>query len=388
MSSSSTTTQKQQQDQRRRMNHNSQQSRNTNAYFGRDEYHRRSLINNNHYWSSDDFYTDNYYQHQNSYPSSSQRIRKKQPQNNNERDDQRYNSKSNYSYYDNIPPRHRLQQQTDKREHPSRLQEPKTINKPVNSSPIITNNEQQPQPLHSVSSSSTNSDLSTNRKDLHSKNLAAAAIAARQQNPQAQTNIGVVQALMNSLILQQQQPTQSQSTVQLQYQLTNALLATSIFEIDIKTICLFFFNLVIQQRLKETALQAQAQQIQAALPTLLAAQALVYQQQHQQGQSILSPNVAHPGTKFNNRPLVKFPVTRPTISPNIRSSTTTNSSRHRLGINTQQAYSATTLPTYQQVQEIERGISLDEAIHSKGAIDIADRNGAKTETIPMNEKDY
>ena len=35
---------------------------------------------------------------------------------------------------------------------------------------------------------------------------------------------------------------------------------------------------MIQQRLKEAALQAQAQQIQAALPTLLAAQALVYQQ--------------------------------------------------------------------------------------------------------------
>ena len=91
-------------------------------------------------------------------------------------------------------------------------------------------------PLQSASSSSTNSDISntvgvTSRKDLHTKNLAAAAIAARQQNPQPQTNLSVVQALMNSLILQQQQqqPSQSQSTIQLQYQLTNALLATSKF---------------------------------------------------------------------------------------------------------------------------------------------------------------
>jgi hypothetical protein len=145
---------------------------------------------------------------------------------------------------------------------------------------------------------------------------------------------------------------------------------------------------VIQQRLKETVLQAQAQQIQAALPTLLAAQALVYQQNgqltanQQQAQPILSTNVAHPGTKFNNRPLVKFPVIRPTIHPLpsammmpiIRQPVMTNLSRHRLGFNTQQACSTTALPTYQQVQEIERGISLDEAIHLKSAIDIADVN--------------
>jgi len=162
---------------------------------------------------------------------------------------------------------------------------------------------------------------------------------------------------------------------------------------------------VIQQRLKEAALQAQAQQIQAALPTLLAAQALVYQQQQQSGQltvtqqqaqSILPQNVAHPGTKFNNRPLVKFPLIRPTISPLsptmmmpiIRPSVTTNLSRHRLGTNTQQTCSTTTLPTYQQVQEIERGISLDEAIHLKGAIDIADINHSsmtnETEATPTN----
>jgi hypothetical protein len=146
---------------------------------------------------------------------------------------------------------------------------------------------------------------------------------------------------------------------------------------------------VIQQRLKEAALQAQAQQIQAALPTLLAAQALVYQQQGQltPTQTILPPNVAHPGTKFNNRPLVKFPVLRPTMTtPTIRPSVTTNHSRHRLGMNTQQTPSTTILPTYQQVQEIERGISLDEAIHSKGAIDIADMNKnsmiAEIETNP------
>ena len=101
---------------------------------------------------------------------------------------------------------------------------------------------------------------------------------------------------------------------------------------------------MIQQRLKEAALQAQAQQIQAAIPTLLAAQALVYQQSGQLAptQSIIPTNVAHPGTKFNNRPLVKFPVPRPTD------------------------------PTYQQVQEIERGISLDDAIHLKGSINITD----------------
>ena len=75
--------------------------------------------------------------------------------------------------------------------------------------------------------SSTNSDASTNRPDLHTKNLAAVAMAARQQNASPQTNLNLVQNLMNSLILQQQQPTQSQSTIQLQYQLTNALLATS-----------------------------------------------------------------------------------------------------------------------------------------------------------------
>ena len=106
---------------------------------------------------------------------------------------------------------------------------------------------------------------------------------------------------------------------------------------------------MIQQRLKETALQAQAQQIQAAIPTLLA---LAYQQQS--GQVISHPpthswNVAHPGTKFNNRPLVKFAAVR--LMPN-----RTNP----------------ILPTYQQVQEIERGISLDEAIHFKGAINITD----------------
>lgn len=116
----------------------------------------------------------------------------------------------------------------------------------------------------------------------------------------------------------------------------------------------FLEYLVIQQRWKETALQAQAQQIQAAIPTLLA---LAYQQQS--GQMISSPpthswNVAHPGTKFNNRPLVKFaPVRSPT---------------NRLANST----STMILPTYQQVQEIERGISLDQAIHFKNAIHITD----------------
>jgi len=143
---------------------------------------------------------------------------------------------------------------------------------------------------------------------------------------------------------------------------------------------------VIQQRLKEAALQAQAQQIQAAIPTLLAAQALVYQQSgqlpptQQQTQSILPAYVAHPGTKFNNRPLVKFPVLRPTmIMPIIRPPITTNLSHHRLGTNTQPTPSTTALPTYQQVQEIERGISLDDAIHLKGAINITDSTTEITE---------
>ena len=78
---------------------------------------------------------------------------------------------------------------------------------------------------------------------------------------------------------------------------------------------------MIQQRVKESVLQAQAQQIQAALPSLLAAQALIYQQHQQQGQitpdsqqtqPVLPSHIAHPGTKFNNRPLVKFPTVRQT----------------------------------------------------------------------------
>lgn len=225
-------------------------------------------------------------------------------------------------------------------------------------------------PFPSTSSSSINSDLSNNhlgsvyRKDLQTKNLAAAA-RRQQQNGQPPTNLNVIQTLMNSLILQQQQSTsQSPSTIQLQYQLTNALLATSRSEwISRRTILLPFFFLVIQQRLKETALQAQAQQIQAAIPTLLAAQAMAYQQSGQFPPHS-PPNVAHPGTKFNNRPLMKFAVTRPSMMmPFVQSS------RHRLGRTNS---SMTVLPTYQQVQEIERGISLDEAIHFKGAINITD----------------
>ncbi|CAF0805845.1 unnamed protein product [Rotaria sp. Silwood1] len=410
--SSSSSTQKQQRHQIN--NNNLQQSRNTNAYFDREEYHGRSLISKNNYWNHDfhesnnNFYMNDYYhQYRNIYSLSSRHIRKgKQIKN-----EQRHNSKPMFSsskssnnnnhhhaYYDNIPPRHRFQQQINKREqYSSCLQESRANNKSdeikLPNSSIKT--EQSTKPLKSSSSCSTKSDISNNaglthRKDLHAKNLAAAAIAARQQTSSAQSNLSTVQALMNSLILQQQQqqqPSQSQTTVQLQYQLTNALL-----------------GIMIQQRLKEATLQAQAQQIQAALPTLLAAQALVYQHQQQgqltsnqqQTQAILPPNIAHPGTKFNNRPLVKFPVIRSTISPLssammmpiIRPSIATNFSRHRLVTNPQQICSTTTLPTYQQVQEIERGISLDEAIHLKGAIDIADINNTsvntETETTQIN----
>ncbi|CAM4889541.1 unnamed protein product [Rotaria socialis] len=390
----SSSTQKQ---PRHRINNNStQQSRNANAYFDGEEYHRQSLMNKTHYWNrnfhmnddDDYYYYYNYHQPLASRPMRKERLAKS---------GQRYDSKAdfssssnnnnNYSYYDNIPPRHRLQQPSNKREQrSSRLQEPKLnttgeIN-PPNSS--IT------KPSKSASSSSTNSDMSNNvgstqGKDLHSKNLTA----ARQQNSTPPTNLSTVQTLMNSLMSQQQQPsTPAQSTVQLQYQLTNALL-----------------GIMIQQRVKETALQAQAQQIQAVLPTLLAAQALVYQQQQgqltnpqQPTQSILSSNMTHPGTKFNNRPLVTFPVARPTMPvlsptmmmPILRPSITTNFSRHRLATHSQQIRSTTTLPTYQQVQEIERGISLDEAIHLKGAIDIADLNKnsitAQTEVSQINDR--
>ena len=232
--------------------------------------------------------------------------------------------------------------------------------------------------MHSHSSSSTTSEHSNHpdmahRKDLHTKHLAA-AIAVRQQNQQ-QSQLGVVQQLMNSLTVQQQQPSsQTPSTVQMQSQWTNSLLATSkttMMDIDKRTAASLI--VVIQQRLKEAALQAQAQQIQATLPTILAAQALIYQQQlaASQAQSVSpAPNVAYPGTKFNNRPLVKFPVARPTMPmPVIRPPFVANLSRHRLASHA----STTALPTYQQVQEIERGISLDEAIHAKNAIDIVAR---------------
>jgi hypothetical protein len=227
MSSSSSTPKQQQQQQRRRINHNNntQQSRNTNAYFDHDEYHRRSLINNHQNYWNQDYQTSNedYYQHRNMYS-----IRKGRQIKN----EQRYNSKSvfstnnNQAYYYNTPPRHRLQQYSQESRTHHKLEEIKSPNSLINHEPPI-------KPLQSASLSSTNSDVSnnagsTNRKDLQTKNLAAAAIAARQQNSQPQTNLNIVQGLMNSLILQQQQqPSQSQSTIQLQYQLTNALLATS-----------------------------------------------------------------------------------------------------------------------------------------------------------------
>ena len=232
---SSTPTAKQQQTCRRVNTNTTHQSRNMNAYIDRKEYYQRSLMNKNHYWnqdyhrSNDDFYPSDYYQYHNTYPSSSQHMRKERQT----KFEQQYHSKSlnnNYtSYYDNVPPRHRH----DKREqHSSDVVNNKS--EPMKLSNSTTNDEQPTKPSHSASSSSTNSEnttniLSANRKDLHTKNLAAAAMAARQQNAQPQTNLNTIQTLMNSLILQlQQQPTQTQSTIQLQYQLTNALLATSI----------------------------------------------------------------------------------------------------------------------------------------------------------------
>lgn len=222
-----------QQQVRRRINHAAgHQSRNTNAYIDRAGYHRRSLIDGNPSWnhdyhpSNEDFYLDEYYQRRCTYPSASQHIRKG-------RQTKQYHSKAflpssaapapannKLAHSNHIPPRHRR---------------PLEQSKP---SEVVSNVEPAARPAPSPSSSSANSGsinnaASADRKDLHAKNLAAAAIAARQQHPQPQTNLGVVQALMNSLILQQQQqqqqqpPAQSPSTVQLQYQLTNALLATS-----------------------------------------------------------------------------------------------------------------------------------------------------------------
>jgi hypothetical protein len=137
---------------------------------------------------------------------------------------------------------------------------------------------------------------------------------------------------------------------------------------------------VIQQRYKEVALQVQAQQMQAALPTLLAVQALAYQQQLATNQlstsSPLTTNIAHPGTKFNNRPLVRYSDVRPSINismptmtmPIVRPSISPCPLRSRS--NMQHTVSNTFLPTYKQVQEIERGITLDKAIHLKNAIEI------------------
>ncbi|CAF0921412.1 unnamed protein product [Adineta ricciae] len=364
---SSTSTAKQYQTRRRINTNTTHQSRNMNAYIDRDDYHQQSLMNKNHYWnqdyhrSNDNFYPSHYYQYRNAYPSSSQHMRKERQT----KSEQQYHSKSlnnNYtSYYDNVPPRHRHEKREQRSSHAEETDVVNNKSEPMKLSNSAINDEQLTKPLHSASSTTTNSENTTNissahRKDLHTKNLAAAAMAARQQNAQPQTNLNAIQTLMNSLILQQQQqPTQTQSTIQLQYQLTNALLAT-----------------MIQQRVKESVLQAQAQQIQAALPTLLAAQALIYQQ-HQQQQGQITPNpqqtqpvlpshITHPGTKFNNCPLVKFPTVRPT-NPSLSS-----------GVHIPQPCSTTILPTYQQIQEIERGISLDQAIHLKSAIDITNVN--------------
>ena len=111
----------------------------------------------------------------------------------------------------------------------------------------------------------------------------------------------------------------------------------------------------IHQRLKEVAMQAQS-----LWPNILAAQTIAYQQQlAMNSMGNLSSNIAHPGTKFNNRPLVKFPI--------VRQSMPSNCPRHQLHVNNP---SVTLLPTYKQVQEIERGTSLGEAIEQKNAIDI------------------
>lgn len=79
-------------------------------------------------------------------------------------------------------------------------------------------------PFPSISSSSINSEKS-NHRDFYQRNLPA---AVRQQNYPSPTNLNAMQTFMNSLIFQQQQQqSSSTSTIQLQYQLTNALLATS-----------------------------------------------------------------------------------------------------------------------------------------------------------------
>ena len=139
------------------------------------------------------------------------------------------------------------------------------------------------------------------------------------------------------------------------------------------------FRLVVQQRLKEAALQ-----VQAALPTFLAAQALAYQQ-HLNANIVPATappppplNIAHPGTKFNNRPLVRFPVGRPSVPP-VLINPSVRPVQHRLI--PMNPLSMTNLPTYQQVQEIERGLSLEDAIQLKNAIDIAETNKSETDKL-------
>ena len=225
MSSSSSVPKQQQQQQRRskKNNHSSQQSRNTNAYFDRDEYRQHALTESNHYWNDDyyptegDSHLQNYYPSRNGYPSTSRRLKKDRAGKNQQSNSiftPAAASNPHSSYYVNSgPPRRHLQ--------------PSDEAKPMPSPPLMSNGVK---PSQSPSSTSTNSDAgaANSRKDLQTKNLAAAAIAARQQNQSAPSNLGAVQTLMNSLILQQQAaPSQPSSTVHLQNQLTNALLATS-----------------------------------------------------------------------------------------------------------------------------------------------------------------
>ena len=224
-SSSSLPKQQQQQQQQRRSkksNYPSQQSRNTNAYFDRNEYHQHALTNSKHYWNDEyyqgdgDCHQQDYYPSRNGYSPVNRRAKKDRSGKNQQTYAQHSkpifsSTTTSSNFTTGAPPRHHLHA-PDK-------------SKPVHSPPRMSNGVK---PSQSPSSTSTNSDPGTSsRKDPQAKNLSP-TVATRQQNQPPSPNLGAVQTLMNSLILQQQSaPSQPSSTVHLQNQLTNALLATS-----------------------------------------------------------------------------------------------------------------------------------------------------------------
>jgi hypothetical protein len=224
-----------------------QKSRNSNAYFNlNDDYHRSASIDCNHEWTRDhhnndhEYYFQDYYRSRPVYTLANQRL-KNYRTNQMKQQDQTISisssllSSNKYPCYDeNV---HAYSGSVRRRRRRRRRRRPVLSNNEQEYSTRLqaVSNDVKPSPSSSSSSSSNTIDsqrgdhaVTINQKGLQTKNLATAAIAARQQNQQIQSNIGVVQTLMNSLIVQQQQQplSSSSSTVQLQNQLTNALLAT------------------------------------------------------------------------------------------------------------------------------------------------------------------